>query len=92
MRYIEKYSIYSETSKRSHIVSKCDDGSYACDCIGWTSHYPRRDCKHIIEVIITKPEPLNMNNWDKLKGKKAKVKKALDLFRNTSSTSITAEL
>lgn len=91
MKYIEKYSIYSPNSG-THIVSKCDDGSYACDCIGWIRHYPRVNCKHIREIIITNPEPLDLNNWDKLRGRKEKVKKALDLFRKTSATSISAEL
>ena len=88
MKYIEKYLIYSPNSG-SHIVSKCDDGSYACDCIGWTRHYPRTDCKHIYEVIRANPEPLDMDNWEKLRGRKGKVKKALDLFKKTSATSIT---
>lgn len=85
MKYIKKYLIYSQTSKTSHIISKCDDGSYACDCIGWIRHYPRINCKHIIEVIRTNPEPLDMVNWDKLKMKKEKIKKVLDIFRKTPS-------
>ncbi len=92
MKYIEKYSSYSEISKRSHIFSKCEDGTYACDCIGWTRHYPRIDCRHILEVIYNHPEPLDLDNWDKLQGRKEKVKRALDLFRKTSATSITTDL
>jgi len=76
MQYIEKYVIYSATGT-PHIVSLCDDGSYACDCIGWISHYPRNNCKHIREAIYNKPTPINRDNWESLKGNKQKVKATL---------------
>jgi len=91
MKYIEKYLIYSPNSG-SHIVSKVDDGSYACDCIGWTRHYPRINCKHIREVLENHPVPLDPQELTNLHLRKGKVRKALDLFRKTSATSISAEL
>ena len=92
MKYIAKYLIYSKTSGKPHVISKCEDGTWACDCLGWTSHYPRKNCTHIRYVIATSPEPLDLINWEKLRMRKGKVKKALELFRKTSSTSISAEL
>lgn len=77
MMYLIKWCIYSERSG-NHIVSLCDDGTYQCDCVGWTRHMPRRNCKHIWQVIDEKPEPLNQANWDSLSGKKAKVKAFID--------------
>lgn len=91
MKYIEKYLIYSANSG-SHIISKCDDGSYACDCIGWIRHYPRINCKHIREVLETNSTPLDPTEWNNLHLRKGKVKRALDLFRKTSKTSISIEL
>jgi hypothetical protein len=92
MKYIEKYKVYSETSVHSYIVSKCDDGSYACSCLGWIRHYPRTNCKHILWVLRNKPEPLNLETYDKLHGKKEKVNKALDILKNNLKTSISAEM
>lgn len=76
MEYLNKWVIYSEHSG-NHIVSLCTDGTYQCDCIGWTRHYPRINCKHIRQVIATHPEPLNRASWDALNGKKHKVMKAI---------------
>jgi len=39
---------------------------------------PRRNCKHINQVIDEKPEPLDQKNWDALRGKKKKVKDFID--------------
>jgi hypothetical protein len=77
MMYLMKWCIYSERSG-NHIVSLCDDGTYQCDCVGWTRHMPRRNCKHIDQVLYEKPEPLDQKNWDSLSGKKAKVKAFID--------------
>jgi hypothetical protein len=41
---------------------------------------PRRNCKHIDQVIDEKPAPLNRENWDKLNGKKKQLKAVLDKF------------
>lgn len=79
IQYMKKWCIYSERSG-NHIISLLADNTYQCDCIGWTRHYPRKNCKHIREVIETNPEPLNMNNWEALRGKRQKVKKTLDVF------------
>ncbi len=79
MLYIKKWMIYSKRSG-NHIVSLCDDGTYACDCIGWRNHSPRINCKHIKEVWNTNPTPLNQDNWDALNGNKKKLKDTLAIF------------
>lgn len=77
MLYLQKY-LAPASNGSTHIVSLCDDGTWQCDCIGWCRHYPRKNCKHIYWVIANKPDPLNKENWDKLKGKKRAVKAAVD--------------
>ena len=79
MLYIKKWIVYSERSG-NHIVSQCEDETYTCDCVGWTRHYPRKNCKHIREVLWNNPEPINQESWDALKGKKLKVKATLTFF------------
>ncbi|MDO8575087.1 MAG: hypothetical protein Q7R78_00075 [bacterium] len=86
MEYTEKYRIYSESSKRTHIVGKLESGEYTCDCRGWTGHMPRPCCKHIREVLYTHPEPLDLANYEKLQGKKGKVNKAFDTLKNSWTT------
>lgn len=81
--YINKWIIYSERSG-SHIVSQLENRSYQCDCIGWTRHFPRINCKHINEVIHTNPPPIDRENWEKLKGKKHKVLKTIDFLSKIS--------
>ena len=49
---IQKYNIQSETSSRRYVVSKYDDGSWACSCPSWIFKKGQRvDCKHIKELI-----------------------------------------
>ena len=79
MLYIKKWIVYSERSG-NHVVSLCDDNSYACDCIGWRSHSPRINCKHIREIWETNPEPINQDSWDSLKGSKKRIKDTLAVF------------
>ncbi len=61
----------------NHIVSLRQDGDWECDCLGWTRHFPRIECKHISWVIDNNPEPLNLENWEKLNGKKKKTREAI---------------
>ncbi len=46
---VEQWKVKSDSRPEGwgYIVSKMDDGSWACGCVGWTRHVPRRDCKHI---------------------------------------------
>jgi hypothetical protein len=49
-RYHRQYVVPSESSSSEYIVTNYSDGrdpEWACACIGWTRHTPRRDCKHI---------------------------------------------
>lgn len=51
-----QFVVPSESSSREYVVTQYDDSPFdneghsewACGCRGWTSHVPRRDCKHII--------------------------------------------
>jgi predicted nucleic acid-binding Zn finger protein len=49
---LEKFNARSNTSSRIYIVSKYDDGSYACSCPSWIfKKGERKNCKHIQEII-----------------------------------------
>lgn len=51
MRYIDYWKVESDSSPgKFHNVSRSTEGEYACSCIGWTRHTPRRDCRHIVYV------------------------------------------
>jgi len=82
MEIEKRWVIYSEHSG-NHVVSLLRDGSYACDCLGWTMHYPRINCKHIREVMLINPEPINKENWLKLKNKR-KVIATLNAFKESN--------
>lgn len=44
----DQFKVESESNPdRHYVVSKYNDDSWACGCIGWTRHVPRQDCKHI---------------------------------------------
>jgi hypothetical protein len=52
----KQYVVPSESSGKEYIVTEYDDPPFdnqhhpkwACGCIGWTRHFPRRECKHIL--------------------------------------------
>lgn len=45
---INQFKVDSESNPANkYTVSEYNDGTWACACRGWTSHVPRRDCKHI---------------------------------------------
>lgn len=54
--YKRQFVVKSESSDGSYIVTQFVDPPFnneghpewACACIGWTRHFPRRDCKHIL--------------------------------------------
>lgn len=55
MIYLKQWCVESESSSAEYTVSLCQsqgtDGQYyTCSCVGWTRHFPRRDCKHILWV------------------------------------------
>ncbi|MDD4986882.1 MAG: hypothetical protein PHQ43_14125 [Dehalococcoidales bacterium] len=50
-QYKQQWVVPSESNPdRDYIVSLDLSGNYSCSCRGWTSHVPRRDCKHITYV------------------------------------------
>ena len=50
-----QFIVPSESSGKEYVVTHYGDGPFdgnhpewACACIGWIRHSPRRDCKHIL--------------------------------------------
>lgn len=44
--YIQQWDV-TGSSGNVYKVSVKPDGTFACSCLGWTRHTPRKDCKHI---------------------------------------------
>ncbi len=51
-KWVKRWVVPSSSGHGKHIVAQDAEGKFACDCIGWTRHVPRRDCKHILEVRL----------------------------------------
>jgi predicted nucleic acid-binding Zn finger protein len=50
---IERHEVFSYSNDSKYIVSKCDDGSWACSCPSWKfSKGHKVICKHIKEVMF----------------------------------------
>ena len=48
---IERHIVESDSSSRTYVVSKYDDGSWACSCPSWIFKRGEKiDCKHIISL------------------------------------------
>ena len=51
-----QFVVPSESSNKEYVVTQFDDAPFdvehhpewTCGCIGWTRHFPRRDCRHIL--------------------------------------------
>ena len=49
--YRHQYLIPSDSSpQKKYMVSENWDGTWECSCVGWTQHFPRKDCRHIRHV------------------------------------------
>lgn len=60
MQYVEFWDVESASNpERAHRVSRCDDGSFACSCVQWTRHVPRRNCRHIWDVLAGHGKPVD---------------------------------
>lgn len=45
---LEVFKVASDSSPdKTYTVTEYDNGEWACGCVGWTRHVPRKDCKHI---------------------------------------------
>lgn len=56
-KWVQQWKVQG-SAKDPYTVSRGDDGTWACSCIGWVRHMPRKDCKHIKEIIrknVTEP-------------------------------------
>jgi hypothetical protein len=45
----------SSSPNTTYVVAMSEHGDWACGCIGWTRHFPRRDCRHISRVKQVEP-------------------------------------
>lgn len=69
--YVRQWQVPSSKAGKFYIVSLSRTGDWSCACPGWTTHTPRKACKHIKEakesgdkwllwsdaVITTEPAP-----------------------------------
>jgi len=49
-KWVDRWTVESSSGGGSYIIGRDAQGNWGCSCRGWTSHVPRRDCKHIIDV------------------------------------------
>ena len=45
--WVRQWQVPSSKAGKTYIVSLSRFGDWACSCVGWTSHTPRKACKHI---------------------------------------------
>lgn len=45
MKWIEQWHVKSSSGSKVYTVSRADDGTWGCSCLGWTRG--RNECKHI---------------------------------------------
>lgn len=54
VQYQIQFSVQSSShADRYYTISLTQAGEWQCSCRGWTMHVPRRDCRHIQEVLRT---------------------------------------
>lgn len=52
MTWAKRWQVPSGSNNDTYVVGLSETGDYACTCIGWTRHTPRKDCKHIRAIKI----------------------------------------
>jgi len=54
MSNIKKHwNIKSQSNpNKLYVVAKLEDETFSCSCPAWIHHFPRKDCKHILGVIM----------------------------------------
>ena len=67
-RWKQQWVVKSSDGQRDYIVSLDWDGMYHCACRGWTSHFPRMDCKHIDEVLAGGGRSITEAVIDRMRG------------------------
>lgn len=58
LKIVEAWKVPSQSSNATYTVARYEEGSFACSCPGWTKHFPRKDCKHIMWVVAHGPTPI----------------------------------
>uniref|UniRef100_A0A6M3LUJ5 SWIM-type domain-containing protein n=2 Tax=viral metagenome TaxID=1070528 RepID=A0A6M3LUJ5_9ZZZZ len=60
MKYLNQWIVPSDSDpNRNYTISLTYNEEWQCSCRGWTSHVPRRDCKHIRRI---KEDPEALKN------------------------------
>ena len=77
---MKRFLVPSSSSQRTHIVAQYDYEDFACSCIGWTRHYPRRNCKHIKQVIAKALAPASESEINALKLQDKNMQKAIEIL------------
>jgi len=49
-KWVKRWVVTSYSGNGEYIIAQDKEGNWACSCMAWTRHMPRRDCKHILEV------------------------------------------
>jgi len=68
-KWVQRWVVPSSSGGGDYIVGRTSEGEYGCSCPGWVKHYPRRDCKHILEVRAGGGRTLVEATIDKMKGR-----------------------
>jgi hypothetical protein len=48
-------TVPSSDGERTYVISVQESGEYACSCMGWTRHVPRKECRHIRDYRYSRP-------------------------------------
>lgn len=67
-KWTAQWKVKSSSGNGLYTVSLGKDGKYACSCPAWTRNMPRKNCKHITEVLNS----MVAKEWLKPSKKKAK--------------------
>lgn len=52
-QWVRQWQVPSSKAGKFYIVSLSREGEWSCACVGWTSHMPRKACRHIKEAKET---------------------------------------
>lgn len=57
---VERHNVLNSKGNRYWVVSKYDDGSWACSCPSWIFHKGTKvPCKHITELLLSKQQTID---------------------------------
>jgi hypothetical protein len=68
-KWVERWAVRSSSGKGDYIIGQTTEGEWGCSCIGWTSHVPRTDCRHIREVKAGRGKTVGQATIDRMLGR-----------------------